>query len=705
MKQKSLLKVFFLLCALIVGSTSAWADPTYEWVLVEDYSKLSTSDVYVIACNYSNGTTWYSLKNNQVSTAANLAYNSTLTISNKKITSTVSADETWVIETTTTTGEYYIKSTKGTYYLQNRSDTKSLITSKSSTDNQNIWKIHYQDSYTDKSSNTYTVTGLYNKGASRMLAIYDSNPKTWRAYGNTNYKNIDGDEVVFYKRVELPSYTITAQSNNNSYGTVELSGSTITASPKTGYRVVAGDDGYDVTEGTATVVNNGDNSFTVTPTTDCTVRINFEEIPSHNVTWNVNGATTVDTYKEGEDIDFPDDPASIGGKVFMGWSTESIIDPTDVAPSFVTEATMSTSNITYYAVFAKATVIGGEVEKSYGFETTSDDDWTITGPVRSNENPNTGSYSGRINTNNSYVTFKNKVNVKSFSFEFARESGNNNYNVYVETSTDGSSWTAAATYTMSSFPSDNSFEKREKTFDGNTALYVRFHCSNTTAVRYVDDVKIVYDNTEINYSDYCTTIPGTVSGTITVAGWNTFSSNYALDLSTITGGTAYVATTVDNTEVTMTKTTAKIAAGTGIMIKGAPNAEFTIGVTSDSPTLEDDNQLVGLPNGGTVAANEYNFVFAWKTDDVSTAGFYYVDIAAPTLPAGKAYLNSEGVNGAKLSIVIDDTPSQEETDGIRSIENSELRIENSDYYNLAGQRVGKDYKGIVIVNGKKYMRK
>ncbi len=45
------------------------------------------------------------------------------------------------------------------------------------------------------------------------------------------------------------------------------------------------------------------------------------------------------------------------------------------------------------------------------------------------------------------------------------------------------------------------------------------------------------------------------------------------------------------------------------------------------------------------------------------------------------------------------------TDGIRSIENSELRMENSNYYNLAGQRVGKDYKGIVIVNGKKVLVK
>ena len=196
----------------------------------------------------------------------------------------------------------------------------------------------------------------------------------------------------------------------------------------------------------------------------------------------------------------------------------------------------------------------------------------------------------------------------------------------------------------------------------------------------------------------------TVSGTITEAGWNTFSSNYALDLSTITGGTAYVAKTNDNTEVTMTKTTAKIAAGTGIMIKGNAGDTFTISTTTDAATLEADNQLVGLPNGGTVAANAYNFVFAWETGNVSTAGFYYVDSAAPTLPAGKAYLNSESVNGAKLNIVIDDTPSQEETDGIKSVQSSGFTV-NGEAYNLSGQRVGADYKGLVIINGKKVIRK
>lgn len=32
-------------------------------------------------------------------------------------------------------------------------------------------------------------------------------------------------------------------------------------------------------------------------------------------------------------------------------------------------------------------------------------------------------------------------------------------------------------------------------------------------------------------------------------------------------------------------------------------------------------------------------------------------------------------------------------------------VENGAIYNLSGMRVGKDYKGIVIINGKKYLNK
>ncbi|MBQ4565053.1 MAG: endonuclease [Oscillospiraceae bacterium] len=67
-----------------------------------------------------------------------------------------------------------------------------------------------------------------------------------------------------------PTYTVTATSNNTSYGTVSVSGYTITCYPKTGYEVGSAS----VVSGSATGSING-NTITLTPTSDCTIRVNF----------------------------------------------------------------------------------------------------------------------------------------------------------------------------------------------------------------------------------------------------------------------------------------------------------------------------------------------------------------------------------------------------------------------------------------------
>lgn len=84
-----------------------------------------------------------------------------------------------------------------------------------------------------------------------------------------------------------------------------------------------------------------------------TYNITVNAVPSHNVTWSVNGETIAESsYKEGASINFPEDPAAIKGKTFVGWVTTPITGVTDIAPSFVTSATMGDADVTYYAVFA-----------------------------------------------------------------------------------------------------------------------------------------------------------------------------------------------------------------------------------------------------------------------------------------------------------------------------------------------------------------
>ena len=256
---------------------------------------------------------------------------------------------------------------------------------------------------------------------------------------------------------------------------------------------------------TITVSQAADNSYEAGAATFTVSIDDSTPIPTHTATFSVNGVTSSTDYEEGAVITFPSDPAAIDDKVFMGWVSSAIVGTTDDAPSFVSSATMGKTDVTFYAVFANKETSGGEVIKSYGFETISDADWTIDGPARAEGNAYTGSYSGKINTNNTYVTFNSKVKVKEFSFVLKRTSTNSNYNVYVETSPDKSTWTAAATYSMDDF-GNGSYTSKTKTFDGNTELYVRFHCHNTTAVRYVDDITIKYDDVTTIYTNYCTSV-------------------------------------------------------------------------------------------------------------------------------------------------------------------------------------------------------
>lgn len=80
-----------------------------------------------------------------------------------------------------------------------------------------------------------------------------------------------------------------------------------------------------------------------------------------------------------------------------------------------------------------------------------------------------------------------------------------------------------------------------------------------------------------------------------------------------------------------------------------------------------------------------------------------------TIAANKAYLKIPTSPGSKLNIVFaedenkQDEEQQGETNSIRNIANN--NVNNNVVYNMNGQRVGSDYKGLVIVNGKKIIKK
>jgi hypothetical protein len=150
------------------------------------------------------------------------------------------------------------------------------------------------------------------------------------------------------------NYTVTATSNNTNYGTVSVDGYTITASPKTGYYAA----GYTVTSGTATVTQNG-NIFTVNPSSDCTVKINFAAKTKATVNYLANGASagTVSSYV-GDAVTLPTTAPTEGDYTFLGW-VENTVAETTTKPTYYKPGasyTVPSANVTLYALYTRSDV-------------------------------------------------------------------------------------------------------------------------------------------------------------------------------------------------------------------------------------------------------------------------------------------------------------------------------------------------------------
>ena len=181
--------------------------------------------------------------------------------------------------------------------------------------------------------------------------------------------------------------------------------------------------------------------------------------------------------------------------------------------------------------------------------------------------------------------------------------------------------------------------------------------------------------------------------TIGSHGWTSFISDKNLNFEGIEGLTAYRAK-LSGTTVTLNDVT-EVDANKGIVLKGAASATYYVPVLAST----DANIDTDLTGSATAAYDKVDgmhyYVLANKN---GVEGFYeYTGTAA--IPARKAFFEtSSEIAGGKFSIVFAD----DETDGIKAVS---TKVENGVRYNLAGQKVGADYKGIVIVNGKKVIIK
>ena len=182
-------------------------------------------------------------------------------------------------------------------------------------------------------------------------------------------------------------------------------------------------------------------------------------------------------------------------------------------------------------------------------------------------------------------------------------------------------------------------------------------------------------------------------------GYSTLISDKILDFEGIDGLTAYRAKR-DDKAVTLTAVT-EVDANKGIVLEGTASQTYYVPVLASTDSNVDTDLTGNATTAYELVSGKYYYVLSYQN---GAEGFYNYNGSA-AIPAGKAFFESDteltaGGGANYLSIIY----AEDETDGIASIENGKLNIETP-AFNLAGQKVGAEYKGIVIVNGKKYVRK
>lgn len=454
------------------------------------------------------------------------------------------------------------------------------------------------------------------------------------------------------------------------------------------------------------------------------IYVSYQDLKKYTINYMVNGVNTdaQENVYEGTALVFPT-VNDFGGKVFVGWSETEITEATDVKPTLVeTTDLTATANATYYAVFATKRVgeekseeltndaikswgkLAYNTEKTYegtdlnysifGFTDADDRQWIqlkkdkgvyvkITAPSNIKKVDvkitSASNSSGGINDISKHTAFSGMVGLVTTDCSFSTSSENVGSTEEVED--------YIATISVSG-------EAKE--------LYLKV----STGAR-VWSITTHY-GTPDSYSGYCTIVASrTQDVEIASSGYSSFSSTYAVTIPE--GVTAYYATGVEGNKVSMIEVEGGvIPANEGVIIKGVASQEYTFIETVSDKTFN-DNKLVavserieGLAPEVTVDDVTYkNYVFSGGQFHPFTSG------ATISVGAGKAYLQivKPSDENAKFEMSFGDVT------GINTIDNGQLTIDNSKAYNLNGVRVnpstgsGQAYKGIVIMNGKKYISK
>lgn len=183
--------------------------------------------------------------------------------------------------------------------------------------------------------------------------------------------------------------------------------------------------------------------------------------------------------------------------------------------------------------------------------------------------------------------------------------------------------------------------------------------------------------------------------TTAASGFATYAADYDVNYSALGLTTYAIALDEANNKVSYNRFEGVVPAGKAVLVQGTASTPYELTPAEEAVGETFSTDLKA--SDGTVTAAD-NKIYAFGTLN-GKSGFKLVNNGIK-IPAKKGYLQLTGTTAAKPTFFAFDGIGT----GISHIE-ADAALENAAMYNLAGQRVDKSYKGVVIVNGKKMLRK
>lgn len=174
----------------------------------------------------------------------------------------------------------------------------------------------------------------------------------------------------------------------------------------------------------------------------------------------------------------------------------------------------------------------------------------------------------------------------------------------------------------------------------------------------------------------------------------TYVTTIPLDFSDIEGLKAYRASAAGSGSVTLTSVET-VPVITPLVLIGTASTTYNVPVASSASPIGTNFLVAG---DGTTVFDGTTYDYILYSD-----GLFY-QIGSGTVAATKAYLHCDSdptTGGSTRSLALN---FEDETTGLKAIDNGQTTIENA-VYDLQGRRVVQPQKGLYIINGKKIIIK